>query len=355
MPSLRWSLLALPLSLAACVDETSAGRQIGLTAGTSASGGGADAVGGASGSGGQGVEVGGANVSGTAGAAAGSGAVGGAGGVTGGKGGAGPGGSEPGGDGGTQGGVSGASGEGGAGGDEGGVFCGGIAHVVCGANEYCDYPDASACGANDQTGICRTRPKTAVACPVAPASWVCGCNNVSYCTEDAAHSAGVDVRSYAPCTNGPTTCGGPNGTPCAADEYCDRHDDQCSAGTDEGTCLKKPSSCEQNCAPETACDCKGLRYCSICQAAALGIDTVPCELVAPGTSCTSPDGSDCGPDEYCSFPDQDVCGATTAGVCTKRPTVCSQVCQDNSCECGGKTECNACVSAASGLTAKPCE
>ncbi len=73
--------------------------------------------------------------------------------------------------------------------------CGGFAGFMCGADEYCDFPDGSFCGGADELGICRPRPEvcTQVFDPV------CGCDGVDYGNECEANAAGTDAASTGMC------------------------------------------------------------------------------------------------------------------------------------------------------------
>ncbi|WP_437595553.1 hypothetical protein [Sorangium sp. So ce590] len=100
------------------------------------------------------------------------------------------------------GGAGAAGGTGGAGGDtsstsSGGgtpVVCGGRSGGICGAEEYCDFPDDS-CGTFDSEGQCSARPG---GCP-ADCPGVCGCDGQFYCNACGAHQAGVDVSENISC------------------------------------------------------------------------------------------------------------------------------------------------------------
>lgn len=74
--------------------------------------------------------------------------------------------------------------------------CGGIAGAVCGANEYCDYPDDAMCGADDQTGDCLPIPEF---CPE-DCPGVCGCDGQFYCNACNAAQEGVDVNPFIDCS-----------------------------------------------------------------------------------------------------------------------------------------------------------
>lgn len=76
--------------------------------------------------------------------------------------------------------------------------CGGIAGLQCGEVSWCDYPDGSACGAADMTGICKPRPDfcTRIYRPV------CGCDGKTHSNRCVAESSGVDVSHEGMCSDG---------------------------------------------------------------------------------------------------------------------------------------------------------
>lgn len=79
-------------------------------------------------------------------------------------------------------------------GGSGGAFCGGEAGIPCSVGELCDFPDDS-CGGDDSSGVCAPLPGD---CPP-DCPGVCGCDGMFYCSECAAHAAGVDVSAVASC------------------------------------------------------------------------------------------------------------------------------------------------------------
>ena len=76
-------------------------------------------------------------------------------------------------------------------------LCGGLVGYVCPAAQWCDYPEGSACGAADQTGVCRDRP---VACIEIYAP-VCGCDGVTHGNECLAAADGTDVAYSGRCSS----------------------------------------------------------------------------------------------------------------------------------------------------------
>lgn len=78
---------------------------------------------------------------------------------------------------------------------ESGAMCGGVAGVQCADGQWCDYPDDSACGYGDGSGICRPRPE---ACTM-QYDPVCGCDAITYGNACQASAAGVDVTMKGEC------------------------------------------------------------------------------------------------------------------------------------------------------------
>jgi hypothetical protein len=77
-----------------------------------------------------------------------------------------------------------------------GENCGGLAGLVCGPAEYCDWSDVSFCGFTDQLGTCQPRPEV---CPQ-DCPGVCGCDGAFYCNACIAASQGVDVHQNIDCS-----------------------------------------------------------------------------------------------------------------------------------------------------------
>lgn len=75
------------------------------------------------------------------------------------------------------------------------AVCGGLQGKDCKKDEWCDYPDGSACGAADQQGTCQPRPEvcTKIYQPV------CGCDGRTYGNACEAHENGVDVSKEGEC------------------------------------------------------------------------------------------------------------------------------------------------------------
>ncbi|HEX6764967.1 MAG TPA: hypothetical protein VF103_05805, partial [Polyangiaceae bacterium] len=67
----------------------------------------------------------------------------------------------------------------------------GAASAPCAAGEFCDFEPDAACGANNQTGVCRSIPSECAETAVP----VCGCDDRTYDDACSAHLAGVSVAS----------------------------------------------------------------------------------------------------------------------------------------------------------------
>lgn len=67
-------------------------------------------------------------------------------------------------------------------------------------------------------------------------------------------------------------CGGKQGYPCAADEWCDFDESfaYCGAGDNTGQCQPRPTVCTKDC--PGVCGCDGQFYCNACVAQAAGTD-----------------------------------------------------------------------------------
>jgi hypothetical protein len=77
----------------------------------------------------------------------------------------------------------------------GGARCGSRGQAACPADQYCEFPAGSACGAADGGGACQQRPD---ACD-AIYQPVCGCDAKTYGNACEAAIAGVSVESSGEC------------------------------------------------------------------------------------------------------------------------------------------------------------
>ena len=189
--------------------------------------------------------------------------------------------------------------------------CAGITGLQCAKDEYCEFAPDAACGAADQTGLCR--PKVQI-CPTIYLP-VCGCDDKTYSSACTAAAAGVSVASQ---------------TECAAATGCDYGGAHHAIGetypSEDGcntcTCEKDGTSActEKACLPtQKACGSRGL--------------------------------AECATGEYCAFDLAAQCGRADApGVCTTIPGGACTRDFKPVCGCDDKTYSNACTAAAAGVS-----
>ncbi|HJL17537.1 MAG TPA: Kazal-type serine protease inhibitor domain-containing protein [Sandaracinaceae bacterium LLY-WYZ-13_1] len=203
-----------------------------------------------------------------------------------------------------------------------GRVCGGVGGFACAPGEYCDFPDAAACGLGDTRGLCEPEP---IACP-GDGEPVCGCDGVTYPSACAAAASGVDAAHPGSCVAA---------DPCAAQDA--RGSGECATPLGvywDGRACRSVSGCE----------CAG----ADCDDAFESVDA--CEAVygecTPATPCDA--DADCADAEWCDFPIGALCGADDReGVCRPRPEGCLAVYRPV-CGCDGGDYGNACEAAASG-------
>ena len=78
-------------------------------------------------------------------------------------------------------------------------ICGGFPGFECKKDQWCDYPANAVCGAVDQFGTCKPRPKN---CPKSFIP-VCGCDGQNYGNDCEAAAAGIDVAYVGYCRAAP--------------------------------------------------------------------------------------------------------------------------------------------------------
>lgn len=102
------------------------------------------------------------------------------------------------------------------------------------------------------SGVCVS---SSCSCDASTATWVC----------DPDCGGGACVPET---TN--KSCGGLGGVFCAPDEFCDYPSGGCGFDDGQGTCVKRPTSCNEPCTG--ICGCDGIAYCNECAANVAGVD-----------------------------------------------------------------------------------
>jgi hypothetical protein len=243
-----------------------------------------------------------------------------------------------------------------------GKSCGGLLGTSCAKGLYCDFADAAACGAGDQTGVCKTASDVCLDIYLP----VCGCDGKTYGNACSANGAGVDVASDGACETGSggtgsggtgsggggSTCGGLLGTDCATGQFCNYPATAaCGAGDQTGTCVPKPNACDDNLEP--VCGCDGKTYSNSCDANLKGMSVAKageCESTV-GKTCGGRGGGTCAGDEYCNYKPAAMCGrADATGTCAKIFDGGCITVVDPVCGCDGMTYSNSCEAGRAGVS-----
>jgi hypothetical protein len=149
-------------------------------------------------------------------------------------------------------------GSGGAGGSGSGADCGGIAGLMCAANEFCDYSQ-NTCGAVDQLGTCKPRPVTCADIYMP----VCACDGKVHANDCEAAGQGQDISNLG-CSPPDATLFSCGPIFCSkGSDYCQRSVSDVGGEPDGFICKPLPGSCM---AP-AMCDCLAGEPCgSMCEA-----------------------------------------------------------------------------------------
>jgi hypothetical protein len=126
--------------------------------------------------------------------------------------------------------------------------CGSRGQPACPADQYCDYPAGSNCGAADGGGQCQPKPQvcTQIYQPV------CGCDGKTYGSSCAAASAGVSVQKTGECSSA------------ALDSDCDPRKVTCGQQTPKCSGGQVPSvmnGCYAGCVDIASCACDAPEAC----------------------------------------------------------------------------------------------
>lgn len=112
------------------------------------------------------------------------------------------------------------------------------------------------------------------------AALLAGCSGKVVLDTGATGGAGGSTGKTSTATG--TICGGKQGIPCAADEFC-KWDTPCGYADGTGVCTPRPTGCPADC--PAVCGCDGNVYCNACGAQQAGSDvdpTVTCGIAGGG-------------------------------------------------------------------------
>ena len=230
------------------------------------------------------------------------------------------------------------------------VACGGSSGVECTSGFYCMYSATDECGVTGATGVCNAIPEV---CPDIDEP-VCGCDGVTYSNKCDASQAGFSVAAPGSC-DGPEPsllCGGTEGLLCGPGEFCLYGPDaECGFDNMVGKCVPKPEVCSDIFAP--VCGCDGTIYGNECEAHAAGTSVASmdfCEGPPPIGECGGMGALSCSEDQFCSYPDDDACGASGSfGLCEPVPLFCPTIFLPV-CGCDGNQYSNKCMANSVGVS-----
>jgi hypothetical protein len=144
--------------------------------------------------------------------------------------------------------------------------------------------------------------------------------------DDGATASTSSGSSTASDPDGGTTGGAAcqSNADCGADERCDFADESCGTSGVAGTCMPRPTDCDNEERP--VCGCDDELYNSSCHAAAAGTD------IAFLGSCETPNGAFVCGYSYCIL-DEEYCSIQGGGMPSATCIVLPPVCQPPGCSC----------------------
>jgi hypothetical protein len=172
---------------------------------------------------------------------------------------------------------------------------------------------------------------------------------------------------------------------CGEHAYCDLTGTACGTNGKDGVCVGESlADCPIGCAPPEfqECGCDGQRYCSECVMRNQGITPAPDDSFCQGggagaggaggggaagasgaagssggKACGGIANIACGPNEYCEFGVDSICGGDDSlGECMAKETDCGDGCpapEFQLCGCDGQLYCNVCALHQNGVSSAP--